>query len=251
MFLNALEPYCGPAPVPSNLWQSWNFDPFAIALMAGIFVAWLHFGRKDNAGRMALMGALGLIAIAFLSPLCALTVALFSARVVHHIVLIAVTAPLLAIALPWRSGPLLPLSALTLLSGLMLWIWHAPSAYEWAIHGALPYWMMQLSLLGTAWLFWREVFSPLARQGAALIALVAFVAQMGLLGALLVFAPYAVYAPHFGTTAAFGLSALSDQQLAGLLMWVPAILPYAAAGLWLLLRLLGALPSPLRRGMAQ
>lgn len=250
MFFDHYDPYCGPAPIPADLWQRWTFDPFAIALMIGIFVAWLYHGRKDSTGRMALMGALALIAAAFLSPLCALTTALFSARVVHHVVLIAVTAPLLAIALPWRAGPLMPLSALTILNALLLWIWHAPSAYEWAIYGALPYWTMQLTLLVGAWLLWREILSPLARNGAAMIALLAFVAQMGLLGALLVFSPYAVYAPHFTTTAPFGLSALTDQQLAGLLMWVPAMLPYIGAALWLLLKLLGAVPNGSRRGLA-
>lgn len=250
MIFDQYDAYCGPAPLPQDLWMRWNFDPFAIALMAGIFGLWLLYGRKDKTGRLALSGALGLIAVAFLSPLCALTVALFSARVVHHVVLIAITAPLLAIALPWKSGPLLPLSAVALLNALVVWIWHAPSAYDWAIHGALPYWLMQLTLLATAWLFWREIFSPLARQGLALIALVAFVAQMGMLGALLVFSPYAVYASHFATTAPFGLSALDDQQLAGLLMWAPAMLPYIGAGLWLLLKLLNTGPDRERRGLA-
>ena len=56
---------------------------------------------------------------------------------------------------------------------------------------------------------------------------------MGLLGALIVFAPQPLYAVHFMSAAAWGLSPLADQQLAGLLMWVPAVLPYLAMGLWL------------------
>lgn len=216
-------------------------------MMIGLFGAWLMAGRRDAVGRNALFGVFALIFVAFFSPLCALTSALFSARVFHHVVLIAVVAPLLAIALPWRSGPLLPLTAVTILNALMVWIWHAPSAYEWAIYGAAPYWLMQISLLASAWLFWREVFSPLTRQGAAMIALVAFVAQMGLLGALLVFSSFAVYPSHFQTTSAFGLSALADQQLAGLLMWVPAMLPYLVAGMIMLLRLLGR-PDPASSG---
>ncbi|SDH15098.1 cytochrome c oxidase assembly protein [Pelagibacterium luteolum] len=240
--------YCGPAPVPATLIFQWNFDPFAFVAIIALVYAWLMVGRRDSVGRAALMGAIGLIVLAFFSPLCALTVSLFSARVFHHVILIAVIAPLLAIALPWRSGPLLPLAAVTLLNALLVWIWHAPSAYEWAVMDAAPYWLMQISLLGSAWLFWREVLSPLTRNGAALIALVAFVAQMGLLGALLVFSPFAVYSIHFQTTAAFGLSALSDQQLAGLLMWVPAMLPYLAAGLGLLMRLVKGQPEAQRAG---
>ena len=249
--MNFSDPYCGPVPLPADLWSRWVFDPFAALLMVALFGSWLLIGRRDTVGRLALAGALVLIAVAFFSPLCALTTALFSARVAHHVVLIGIVAPLLAIALPWRDGPLLPLAPLTILNALIVWIWHAPSAYEWAVYGAGPYWLMQLSLLASSWLFWREALSPLARPGGALIALAAFVGQMGLLGALLVFSPFAVYAPHLSTTAPYGLSALTDQQLAGLLMWVPAMLPYLAAGLWLVLRLTNALPKPRRSGLAR
>ena len=244
-------PYCGPPPMPHDLWLRWAFDPFAAILMVAVLGVWLVWGRRDSFGRSALGAALALIFVAFFSPLCGLTTALFSARVAHHVILIGIIAPLAAIALPWRSGPLLPLSALTLLNALTVWLWHAPSAYEWATVRAGPYWLMQLSLLTTSWLLWREVLSPLARTGAALIALVAFIAQMGLLGALLVFAPYPVYAPHLATTAPFGLSALADQQLAGLLMWVPAMAPYLLAGLWLVLRLTNAVPSHRRQGLSR
>src|SRR5690606_16297351 len=155
--MNFSDAYCGPPPLPSDLWLQWNFDPFATGLMAALFGAWLLAGRRDTTGRLALIGACGLIVIAFFSPICALTTALFSARVAHHVVLIGIVAPLLAIALPWRDGPLLPLAPLTILNALIVWIWHAPSAYEWAIYGAAPYWLMQLSLLASSWLFWREV----------------------------------------------------------------------------------------------
>ena len=56
---------------------------------------------------------------------------------------------------------------------------------------------------------------------------------MGLLAALIVFAPRPLYALHFATTQPWGLSPLADQQLAGLLMWLPASLPYLGVGLWL------------------
>jgi putative membrane protein len=54
------------------------------------------------------------------------------------------------------------------------------------------------------------------------------VLQMGMLGALLTFASVPLYVPHLTTTFAFGLDPLGDQQLAGILMWVPASLPYLA-----------------------
>ena len=57
--------------------------------------------------------------------------------------------------------------------------------------------------------------------------------QMGLLAALLTFAPDPLYAEHLTTTAAFGLSALEDQQLAGLVMWVPGMAVFLVLALWL------------------
>jgi len=240
MIAEPIDSYCGPPPVPDSIWLQWNFDPFAIALMVLIAIGWFTQGRRDSAGRAAVFGALVLVGVAFLSPICALTVALFSVRVANHVILISVTAPLLAIALPWRRGPRLPLALLTVLSAFTLWIWHAPLAYEWAIGGALPYWLMQFTLLVPSWLFWREIFSPERSFGPSILALLSFVAQMGLLGAILVFARRPIYPPHFLTTDPFGISALSDQQLAGLVMWVPAMFPYIAVALWLLVRFMSS-----------
>ncbi len=226
-----LDPYCGPAPTPDALLGRWNFDPLILLLMVGLAAAWLNWGRRDNAGRWAVLGAGVLFAVAFVSPLCALASALFSARVFHHVVLIAGVAPLLAIALPWRSGPLLPLSALVILHTAFVWMWHAPDPYLWALSHDAIYWAMQATLGGSAYLLWREVLSPLTRPGPGVMALLATIMQMGFLGALLVFAPQPVYLAHFATTQPFGLTPLSDQQLAGLLMWVPATVPYVGVAM--------------------
>jgi putative membrane protein len=114
-----------------------------------------------------------------------------------------------------------------------VWLWHAPGPYAWGLATVPAYWLMQITLLASAWLMWRGVFAPSVETGAALMALVATIGQMGLLGALIVFAPAPLYAVHFASTAAWGLTPLADQQLAGLLMWVLAMIPYLAAGLWI------------------
>ncbi len=64
----------------------------------------------------------------------------------------------------------------------------------------------------------------------AAIAVIGGAVGMGFLGALLTFTPRALYASHLSTTAAWGLGPLGDQQLAGMIMWVPGMIPYAAAG---------------------
>jgi putative membrane protein len=154
-------------------------------------------------------------------------------RVLDHILLIAAVAPLLALAFPLRRLGAPPLAALVGANTIVLWLWHAPGVYTWGLASVPAYWLMQVTLLGSAWLLWRAIVAPSAQPGPALIALVATIGQMGLLGALIVFAPQPLYLVHFASTAAWGLEPLTDQQLAGLLMWVPAILPYLGMGLWL------------------
>lgn len=222
--------YCGPAPVPDDIWARWNFDPLLMALLGFLALA-LGRGRSSNA--RAGWTAIALMAVIFVSPLCALSSALFSARVLHHVLLVGAVAPLLALAFPvWRVGSP-PLAALVATSAVILWLWHAPGLYAWGLSSVPAYFLMQVSLLGSAWLMWRAILSPATPSGAALVALVATIGQMGLLGALIVFAPGPLYAVHLASTAPWGLDPLADQQLAGLLMWVPAILPYLGVGLWL------------------
>jgi putative membrane protein len=214
--------YCGPPPLPDSLLTSFNLDPVLLAALLLLGVAM----RGSGAGLMAT----AVLAVAFVSPLCALSAALFSARVVHHVLLVAVAAPLLASALPARRPePLgLPLAA----AAVILWVSHAPPVYDAALANVLLYWLMQVSLLASAVVFWRAVLAPGRAPVEPFAAVVAAFAAMGLLGALLTFAPAPLYAAHATAPLAFGLTPLDDQRLAGLLMWVPAGTPYAVvAGL--------------------
>jgi putative membrane protein len=222
--------YCGPAAVPADLLTRWNFDPLLMATSAVLAIL-IAGGRVANA--RAGWASLLLMATIFISPLCALSSALFSARVLHHVLLIAAVAPLLALAFPVRRIPSPPLAALVGLHTIILWIWHMPAPYEWGLASVPAYWLMQASLLISAWFLWRAIFASTKQPGPALVALVATIGQMGLLAALIVFAPRPLYAVHFAGTAAWGMSPLADQQLAGVLMWVPASLPYLGVGLWL------------------
>lgn len=236
------DTYCGPAPVPQDIWVSWNLDPWLIGALAAGWAIWRHAGRRDRAGASCSSAACLLAFVAFISPLCALSAALFSARVVHHLVLIGGIAPLLAIALPWRGGPSLSLALVTILHAVVVWAWHAPVPYAFALSSDPAYWLMQATLFLSAWLFWREVFAARVNTGATIVALLATIMQMGVLGALLVFAPQPLFVAHFATTLAFGLTPLADQQLAGLFMWVPAFLPYAAVAIVQVSRVL--VPGP-------
>ena len=210
--------YCGPAPLPADLLARWNFDPWALAVLVGLTL----WAGRTRPGAAAII----VLAFAFLSPLCALSSALFSARVVHHVLLVAVAAPLFALSRPARAttGVGLPF----LLATAALWLWHAPAAYDAALGHMAVYWVMQATLFGLAYLFWRAAFSQSGGSGVGWVFL-AYLA-MGMLGAILALAPNAVYATHAVAPLLWGMSPLSDQQLGGLVMWMPAGLSFAVWG---------------------
>ena len=224
-------PYCGPAPAPAALAGSWNADPLLLLSLALLALPVLASPHRLAFG----LGWLSLV-LAFVSPLCALTVALFSARALHHLLLIGLAAPLLACGLPRPAPRRLPrgLSLGALLIALIAW--HIPSVYSAIWQSHLLYWLMQAAVLIPAILFWSRCLTPREPQermtSLALIALLAGV--MGLIGAVLTFAPGALYAEHAAAPFEYGLLPGEDQQLAGLLMWVPGFVPLAAiAGLLL------------------
>lgn len=215
--------YCGPPPLPNALATSFNLDPVVILALVAMAVALRH--------RTAGLAAVFVLAVAFVSPLCALSSALFSARVVHHVLLVAVAAPLLAVAWPARrpGGLTVPFIGST----VILWGWHLPAAYDAALGYVPLYWAMQLSLLGSAVVFWRAVMA----EGRSPVDRLAFVvggfAQMGLLGAILTFASGPLYAAHRVAPLAWGMTPMQDQALGGVIMWVPAGIPYAIAAMWI------------------
>lgn len=235
-------PYCGAAPLPSEWLGRWNLDPLLFATLTFAGAAFLLHRRRGGEGHDGFMAlATFALVIAFISPLCALSSALFSARVVHHALLVVVIAPLLAFGLPGlhRHGP--GLAAATGLHALALWVWHAPGPYALALSFDVVYWAMQGSLLGTAVAFWGVVRRVGGLPAAA--ALGATLVQTGLLGALITLAGAPLYAPHLATTLSYGLSPLADQQLAGLIMWAPMAGAYLLAALVLVGRSLDPRPA--------
>ena len=227
-------PYCGSAPAPGDWLTRWNLDP---ALLLGLFAVGLFTWRlcSDRTERAYAAAAMVLAVLLFVSPFCALTSALFSARVTHHVLLTAAIAPLLVMAIPsrrFRFAGALPVW--TAVQALIFWLWHAPGIYSQALSSDLIYWAMQLSLLGTSIGFWSALRR--ASAPAAVAALLGTTVQMGLLGALITFAGVPLYVPHLLVTDAWGFTPLQDQQLAGLIMWAPAAGLYLAAALVLVHR---------------
>lgn len=221
--MQSILPYCGPAPDAATWLLAWNFDPFLIAAIAltgmvGAVALRQSDRKRQNAFGLAIATAL----VAFVSPLCAMSVALFSARTIHHLVVFGVLAPALATAFVLRRVLMLP--AFAALSAT-LWLWHVPAVYTAAWSSIPVYWLLQIALIGSAWAFWSAVSR--AQDHAPIVWLIALVGQMGLLGALLTFAQFPFYLEHLAHAERFSLSALEDQQLAGLIMWVPGMVPVA------------------------
>ncbi|ADO41841.1 cytochrome c oxidase assembly protein [Ketogulonicigenium vulgare] len=219
-------PYCGPVPTAQNIWAAWNFDPILIAAL----ILCLGVGHYAGARRWPLLLGWGVLVVAFVSPLCALTVAFFTARSVHHLVIVTLAAPLLAMASPMRGrGAQIPFMVLA----AVLVLWHLPPVYTMLWDNHAIYWLMQIALLASAWAFWSRVARQDPQQLAASALLTAGLAGvMGLIGAIITFAPRVLFEQHITGALGWGIDPLYDQQMAGLVMWVPGMLPLAiVAGL--------------------
>lgn len=232
--------------------------------------------RRRQAAAFA--GGLATLVVALVSPLDALGATLFAAHMAQHLILILVAAPLLvagaphvpflwALPLParralggrWRraTAPRAAWRVLTrppvaaLLHAAAVWVWHLPGPYQAALRSDLIHAAEHGSFLGTALLFWWTLARAGARdrpgQGAGLFAVFALAVQGGVLGALITFAPTPWYPIHAPRVGAWGLTPLEDQQLAGLIMWVPAGLAYALVAAALFVAWLRAVDRDVRR----
>jgi putative membrane protein len=243
-------PYCGTAPLPGTLLDRFNLDPVLIAALILLCACQLwaiqHRGVTVRQLRIPTLGGWLIAAAALLSPLCALSVALFSARIAQHMVLVLAAAPLIALGLP-------PMRAaghswsLWLSAGVFfaaLWFWHMPVPYEATFTSVPIYWAMHITLFGSSILLWRALLDHSSQStGQVLTAGLLTFLHMGLLGAVLTFADRPLFYPHLLTAPLWGLSPLQDQQLGGSLMWVPGI----AFFLWSTLRSLTRLWRSLDR----
>ena len=144
-------------------------------------------------------------------------------------VLMLIAAPMIGIALPrgrWRHSVWWSAAAFT----AALWVWHMPVPYEATFHSTVIYWSMHLTLFGSAIWLWRDLLNHHPDETLAVITAGLFACvQMGLLGAIIALSSHPWFAWYGSTTTAWGLSQLEDQQLGGILMWVPSGLIFLAA----------------------
>jgi putative membrane protein len=256
---------------PHGLWAAWNLDPIVVVPMALSAVLYLRgvvrlrragaseYARGSWRVRWFVAGWLALFA-ALISPIDPLGGELFSVHMLQHELLMVVGAPFLVLGRPFvpflwglpagwaragaglfrspaaRSGwawLTLPMVA-WLLHGVALWIWHIPALFEATLTSDAVHFAQHASFLGTALLFcWALFEHHTGRRGHGLGVLYVFTTAVHstVLGALLTFAPTVWYRSYLATAPAWGLTALEDQQLGGLIMWVPAGTGYMVVAL--------------------
>ncbi len=230
-------PYCGKAPKPEGWLSQWNFAPELLACMV-VFAAVAYWKRNSLRATPAYAAA-AVFSFLYISPFCALGSALFTVRIVHDVILATLLAPLIVAAFRAEETEIPgTLTVWTSIHGLTFWLWHAPPFYEGAMSIDGIFWLMQITIVATAAIWWIKVIRSPAP--AAATALLATMVAMGALGALLTFAHRAYFAPHWLTTQSWGLSPMEDQQIAGIIMWAPASLVYLIAALSILYRSLGS-----------
>jgi putative membrane protein len=200
------------------------------------------------------------LVVALVSPLDRLGAALFSAHMTQHEVLMLIAAPLLVLGRPaapfllalpahWRRALtavwkkelarrgwrfLVSPFIAWLIHAAVLWIWHAPALFRATLESESVHVAQHLSFLVSALLFCEALIHGRERRlgyGAAVVYVFTTAAHTSALGALLTFSPTLWYSAYQETTAAWGLTPMEDQQLGGLIMWVPAGVVYIVAGL--------------------
>jgi cytochrome c oxidase assembly factor CtaG len=228
-------------------------------------IGWWRLHRRAGRGRAALTHRAALYAAGWLilagalvSPLHEAGERSFTMHMIEHELLMLPAALLLVAA---RPGPVLlwglprplrrlfgsaaqwplwgrlsePITA-TAIQALAIWLWHMPGPFDLALRHEGWHIVQHLCFVVSALLFW---WAMLHRAGETLAALCLFATSMigGALGALMALSAspwYAAYAA-MGMTP-FGLGPEEDQQLAGLIMWIPGGLFHLAAALWFLAR---------------
>ena len=135
------------------------------------------------------------------------------------------------------AGLLSPVIA-WLLHALVLWVWHVPRFFDAVLRNGTLHDLQHLSFLAAALVFWAAMVETRRQeqQGAAVMCLFTTTIHTSVLGALITFAARPWYSAYLQTPFDWGLTALEDQQLGGLIMWVPGSLAYVGVALALLAR---------------
>jgi cytochrome c oxidase assembly factor CtaG len=249
--------------------MGWTFDPWILApllvlallYLSGTVRLRLRRGKHVRAVRAGwfFWSGLAVLVLALVSPIHELGEHLFTIHMIEHELVVAVAAPLLVLARPaalllwglpaaarrhvgavmgsrvsrglWRilTAP----AVVTSLHGLAIWVWHYPPLFDATVTDITMHRLQHLSFFGTAILFWWALIWRADRGAAAWHQFVTML-HTSILGALIALVPTVLYRVQTQYASEWQMTPLEDQQLAGIIMWVPGGIIYAGAALWFL-----------------
>jgi len=248
---------------------AWTFDPWIVAPLvlaaavytAGTWTLWRRARMAHLRAWRAFAYAAGWLSLAaaLVSPLHWLGERIFTVHMIEHEIVMAVAAPLMVLSRPigilmWGlpAGARAAVAALaqhpvvrtawrhassganaTLLHGLAIWLWHVPAWFDAAVNDVAVHRLQHASFFATAVVFWWSVLRR-GEYGSGAWHLFITMLHTSALGALMALSPRVLYSLQTLHSGEWGLTPLQDQQLAGIVMWVPAGTVYAGAALWLL-----------------
>ncbi|MGH7657075.1 MAG: cytochrome c oxidase assembly protein [Gemmatimonadales bacterium] len=241
-----------------------------VAYAVGLRRMWArsHPGGGVSRGcAVAFAGGLGALAFALLSPVDSLGEFLLSAHMIQHLILILIAAPLIVAGMPatallwslpagarraagqwWNHSRVVRPGVRACLHPAVIWFlaagtlltWHLPALYQAALGNSAVHAVEHLSFVATSIGFWWVVLQPSGHRRLPLGEAIPFVIAAGIvhamLGALLTFSAFAWYPAQSRAASLWGLTPLEDQQLAGLIMWIPAAMVYLGVTAWLFLK---------------
>jgi putative membrane protein len=259
-----------PPHAPTSVFAvPWSWEPAIVLPLALMLLIYATGAWRRGAHRLLRCRHLSFCAgwatlfLALTSPIHQLGEQLFSAHMLQHEILILISAPLISASHPgatllWAFAPRhrseigkwvhgvehsRPVESLTaplnawILEAAALWLWHIPFLYQATLHSDWVHAAQHLSFLGTAVLFWSALYGvgrSAMSYGAATLYVFGTAVHCSALGALLTFSQVLWYPAYKGTTAAWGLTPLEDQQLGGAIMWVPSGLIFIAVAMALM-----------------
>lgn len=216
---------------------AWTLRPAPVAFCLALLLGYAWHVRRFTARAWAWAAGVAVILLALISPLNALAENyLFSAHMAQHILFVLVAPALLWVGLPPGGGSSRRAPAVSWIAGIgAMAVWHIPVVFHVAMSHPLLHKIEWLSLLAGGGLYWRPILSPAPEarlnplpQAAAYLFTSCLACTS--IGIAITFAPSLLY-PDFlpEIRQAWGLPAALDQQIGGLLMWVPCCLVYLTA----------------------